>query len=282
MRAHFFDLDTILQVSGMVWIVDKNKPNIPIFKISKSDFNLIRSGIYRNQNNLINFGDDKYWIPTNLYNQLKIKTKNYKADFSNLGFSLQEFMNKEIIENLDYSLILEHILHLKNTDDHIYIICSKNSKKNYEIIIKKIESLLEENGLKVNNFYFISETFFNRDHDDICYKKVRLLLQHLLGYKTKDDIFSDEQVEQYDEVYFYDDDHQVINLSKQINQLLFKILSKTDQTLKEEIKNMIKQKELTLIINFITNNKVNRFITDKVILHNDNLIKTFESFKFNF
>ena len=45
---------------------------------------------------------------------------------------MQEFLNKELIENLDYNINISNISHLKNTDDHIYIICSKNAK-NYVI-----------------------------------------------------------------------------------------------------------------------------------------------------
>jgi hypothetical protein len=43
MKSHFFDIDVILSTNSQVWIVDKTIPNIPIMKISKSDFNLIIS-----------------------------------------------------------------------------------------------------------------------------------------------------------------------------------------------------------------------------------------------
>ena len=45
MKAHFFDLDTILTTDNKVWLVDKTIPNIPIMKISQSDFNLIKNEI---------------------------------------------------------------------------------------------------------------------------------------------------------------------------------------------------------------------------------------------
>jgi hypothetical protein len=44
MKAHLFDLDTILVVDKMIWIIDKKSPNIPILKIKESDFNLIKKG----------------------------------------------------------------------------------------------------------------------------------------------------------------------------------------------------------------------------------------------
>jgi hypothetical protein len=279
MKAHFFDLDTILTTDNKVWIVDKTIPNIPIMKISQSDFNLIKKGIYKSQGNSINFSGHTYWLPTDLFEKLKIKAKNHRADVSNLAFSLQEFMNKELIENLDYDINLENILHLKNTDDDIYVICSKNTKRNYELMISKIEDKLKENGLIIKKFYFISETFYNRVSDDISHKKVRLLLQHILGLKTESDKFTEEKLDQYDELFFYDDEENVIKLAKESNRLLTVLLSNTETKLKEIIKEDLKSKNHTLYVNLITGNKVNRFVTTKVDIQFSNLITVFESFK---
>lgn len=279
MKSHFFDLDTILTTNNKVWIVDKTIPNIPIMKITQSDFNLIKKGIYKSQRNSINFNGQTYWLPTDLFERLKIKAKNNKTNVSNLAFSLQEFMNKELIENLEYDINLENILHLKNTDDDIYVICSKNTKRNYELMISKIEDKLKENGLFIKKFYFISETFYNRVSDEIAHKKVRLLLQHIVGLKTEGDKFTEEKLNQYDELFFYDDEENVIKLSKESNKLLTVLLSKTDIKLKEIIKEDLKSKNHTLYVNLITGNKVNRFVTTKVDIQFSNLITVFESFK---
>lgn len=279
MRAHFFDLDSILIINAKVWIIDKTIPNIPLLKISQSDFNLIRSGIYKSQGNSINFGGHTYWLPTNLFEKLKIKAKNHRTDISNIAFSMQEFMNKELIENLDYDINYENLQHLKNTDDDIYIICSKNTKKNHELMISKIEDKLKENGLFIKKYYHISETFYNRNDDDVSHKKVRLLLQHLVGYKTESDKFIDDKIEKYQEVYYYDDESNSINLSINCNKLLMLILSNTESKLKDLIKQDIKQVEPVLIVNKITGNKVNKYVTTKVVIQFSNLIKVFESFK---
>jgi hypothetical protein len=279
MKAHFFDIDTILVTNNKVWIVDKTRPNLPIMKISQSDFNLIKNGVYRNQGNSLDFGGHTYWIPTELFQKLKIKAKNYKADISNIAFSMQEFMNKELIENLDYDINIENILHLKNTDDDIYFICSKNTKTNYELMISKIEDKLKDNGLVIKKFYFISETFYNRKSDDISHKKVRLLLQHLIGLKTEGDKFTDEKLEQYSELFFYDDEENVIKLAKESNKVLTIILSNTDKSIKGIIKDELKSVPRTLYVNHVTSNKVNRLITTKVDIQFSNLITVFESFK---
>lgn len=279
MKAHFFDIDSILEVNAKVWIVDKTIPNIPIMKISQSDFNLVKNGIYRSQGNSINFSGHTYWLPTDLFEKLKIKSKNHRTDISNLSFSMQEFMNKELIENLDYNIKLDNISHLKNTDDDIYVICSKNNKRNYELMISKIEDKLKDSGLFIKKYYYISETFYNRNEDDISHKKVRLLLQHLIGYKTEGDKFIDEKIEKYNEVLFYDDELTSVKLAIDCNKLLMYLISNTESSIKEVIKQEIKQTEPLLVVNQITGNKVKKFVSTDVKVQFSNLIKVFESFK---
>jgi hypothetical protein len=280
MKAHFFDIDVILNTNSMVWVVDKSAPSIPIIKISQSEFNLIKKGIYKGQENSMKFGGTNYWVSSDFMDKIKIKSKNHQANFSNLIFSMQEFMNKELMENLEYTLNLDNILHLKNTDDDIYFICSKNNKKNYEVMISKIEEKLKENGLKIKKYYFISETFYNRNSDDISYKKVRLLLQHIIGLKTEGDKFTEEELEKYTELYFYDDEEHAIKLAIDSNKLLTVLLSNTDSNLKDRIKSELKQEERLLFVNYVTGNRVNRFVTTTVKIEFSNLIKAFESFKY--
>ena len=77
--------------------------------------------------------------------------------------------------------------------------------------------LFKELGLKIKNYYFISETFFNRDEDKTAHKKVKLLLQHLVGYKTDGNMFTNEEIPKYEKIYFYDDEVKTLNLAKSIN-----------------------------------------------------------------
>lgn len=279
MKAHFFDIETILVMDNKVWIVDKLNPKVPIIKLFKSEFNLIKSGIYRSQNNSIYFGGNNYWIPEKLMNNIKVKCKNLRIDITNLIFSMQEYMNPEVIESLDYDINIENLQHLKNTTDEIYFICSKNTKKNYEKMIKKIEEKLENIGLIVKKYYFISDTFYNRDLDEVAHKKVRLLLQHLIGMKTEGDKFIDEELQKYDEVEFYEDDDNTVSLAIDCNSLLQLIINNSASDIKSKIKDLLKS-ETNLYVNFVSPNKVKRFTTKKVKLEYSNVIKTFERFKF--
>jgi hypothetical protein len=281
-KSHFFDIDTLIKLENQAWIVDKNNPNVPIMKISKSDFNLIQSGIYRKQNNKIEFNGKVFWLPSELVNKLKIKAKTYKTEFSNLAISLQEFLNKDIIDEMDFELKIDTISQLKNKTDDIYIICSKQTKRNYQTLIEKLEEKLKEQGLKVKNFYFISDNFYNQNKDEVNFKKMRLLLQHSAGYKTDGNKFIDEEITRYDQVYFYDNNYDTLKIGDNINGLLDVILSNTDKGLRDVIKEDIVEYRPTLFVNKVNDNEYNKTEIKKVILSLSGLIKTFESFKRRF
>lgn len=279
-QAHFFDLDTLMDVNNKIWIVDKTKPSIPVVKISKSDFNLIKKGIFRKYDQRLNIGGTSYWLPEDLMNSIKIRCKNLKCDITGLSFSMQEFMNPSIIEEMNFDINIQNFEHLKNTRDDIYVICSKNSERNYSSIIEKLKEKLADQGLVIKNFYYLSETFYNRDKDDITHKKVRMLLQHLIGLKTDGDKFTDEEIEEYDRVYFYDDEINAVVLAKDSNKVFEFIVSKTEENLKSRIKDIIKSNDKVVVVRHITNNKINPFIETEVLLEWSNLKKTFESFNY--
>ncbi len=282
MNAHFFDLSVLIRIEAKVWIVSKTKPSIPLVKISESEFNLIKKGIYVKYGQKFRFGNKEYWISEELANQIKIKCVKSNVETTELVFSMQEFMNSSIIEKLDYEIFQEHLSELKNNDDDIYIICAKNTKNNYEPLIKKLEEKLSDLGLKVKNYYFISETFFNRNQDEICHKKIRLILQHFIGLKTDVDKFTEEEITNYDTIYYYDDSNDAIEMSKSINETLMFLQKNSEKTISEKINDLLKSKNIQLVINKVTFNRVNKFITTTAKLTHQNIIKTFESFRYKF
>ena len=280
MNGHFFDLNSLITMNSKVWIVNTRTPNKPLIRISKSEFNLLRKGVYKKDNINFDINGQTYWLSEELFNKIKIKSKNNNVNISELSFSMQEFMNKDIIENGDFTIHLENIRHLKNSQDDIYVICSKNSKRSYESLIEKLEEKLLDFGLKIKNFYFISETFYNRDRDDIVHKKVRLVLQHIIGLKTADTKFTEEEITKYDKVSLYDDDANTIKLAKGINDVLQFLVKNSDDEVKEKVKEVLKMEECELIINQVTFNKVNTFITTKVELNLYKIVRSFESFNY--
>ena len=280
MRAQFFDLSVLIELESKVWLVSRTKPSIPIVKISTSEFNLIKKGVYVKFGQRMKIGGSDYWLSKDLSEEIKIKCVKSNTNISELVFSMQEYMNPSIIEKLNYKIHKDNLYNIKNVDDDIYIICSKNTKNNYDYLIKKLEEFLESIGLKVKNYYYISETYFNRNEDDICHKKVRLLLQHLIGLKTEGDKFIDEEITKYDIISYYDESKEVIEMCKNINDTLLFLQKNSEESISEKVKNLLKSDYTELIVNEVTFNRVNKFITTPVKITTQNIIKNFESFKF--
>lgn len=277
--AHFFDLNCLIDMNQQAWIVDKNQPNLPLYKIPVSEFKMIQNGIYFKKGNKIDFNGSTYYLPDELWNRLKVLSSKRNINFSNLVISLQEFLNKDLIDDAKFSLKLEPILDLKNKMDDFYIICSKQSKFNYEKIIKKIEEELEYNGIKVNNFYYLNTNFMNQNSDEVEFKKIRLVLQHAIGFKTDGDKFIDDEITRYDMVNFYDKSTKLLNLSSTVKNLMNFMIANTEKGLSDVIKDDLKESTPVLYFHKIQDNQFNPIKTEKIELTMGYLIKKFESFK---
>ena len=135
-RSFFFDIDTLVDINSHAWIVDKDYPNDPILRISRSEFNLIKNGIFKSSNNKIKFNDIEYYISNDMYNSIKylISKSKEKRNISNLAISLFEFLNPDyVVDNVDYKFNdeLENIVKNIQDVDDVYIICSYKSKRSY-------------------------------------------------------------------------------------------------------------------------------------------------------
>ena len=277
-KGVFIDFDALVSIDNKIWVVDKKNANVPLMKISKTEFNLIKSGVYKNQGNKIDFNGKTFYLPTNLWNNIKIKSKNFGTNLSDVALSLQEFLNKEVIEELDFELNDKLIDHIMNEVSDLYIICSKQVRERYSTMIEKITQELRLKGLKIKNFYFISENFTNINGDDIRFKKIRLFLQHLIGYKTEQDHFIDEEITKYEQIYYYDSNSQTLKLTQEINNTLEFLLSRTDDGLRNVIKEDIEDYKPVLWCHKINSNQMNWIENKKVVLNISKIITTFENF----
>jgi hypothetical protein len=278
MNAHFIDINILIDLKSKPWIVSKDNPNLPILKIEKHEFNSFKSGIYKNHNNRIQFNGETFWLSNEFMNKVKVKSKNYKIDISKLAISMQEFLNPDIIDDIPFQIDMSIFNSIINTKDDIYVICSKNKKKYYDKQIKKLEEELTSIGLKIKNYYFLSETFYNRNEDDISFTKVKLLLQHLIGLKTEKGKITNEEVKDYQKVYLYDDNKNTIELVKSINIILENLLLESEKDVKLIVKDKIRSKENLVVCKLYTHNKVNKFEETLIPLEFSNVIRTFENF----
>lgn len=282
MKAHFFDIDTIIEVDCKVWIVNNKNPKNPIMKISKSEYNLIKSGIYKNQNNSITIYNQIFWFPSEIWNSIKVKCKKLNIDINNIDFSMQEFLNPEIISDLESNINIDILNKIKNTTDHIYIICSKKVKKAYDKIIEKLEEKLYEIGLEIKDYYFIQDNFFKQNKDESKYKKIKILLQHSLGQKTDNNKFSETEIEEYDEIHYYDEDVDSLGMYEITNDVLKILIDNTNGIIKERTNLKLKNNEKLIFFDYVSPNKVDRISSKKLKLEPIKIIKTFEGFKNKF
>ena len=280
MTAHFFDIDTLIATDSKVWIVSKSNPSSPLLKIDQSEFKLIKSGVFTNKGEKIKIGNQYQWLSLETFNQIKSSCKKNSVDITDLYFSMQEFNDPEVIENLNTHIYKEHLYHLRNSNDKIYLICQKNTFNNYKHLIDKIEQYLESIGLKLYKYYSLSETFLNRDEDEIVKNKSKIFLQHLSGYKTEEDKFSDNQIEQYDNIIYYDTDVNSIEFTKRIKNLIKFLYDNSTDSTKEDIKNSMSKTDKKIVTNLVTFNLINPFVKTETKVNLYNLVKSFESFKY--
>jgi hypothetical protein len=279
MNAHFFDIDTIIKDGAMVWIVSRSKPSDCILKVSQSDFNLMKKGIFRSHGNLIRFGGVDYYLPDNIMSELVVRCKKINVDTSDLAISMKEFMDPELVDTSVKVMDIDVMRHLNNTEDDVYIICSRKIKKSYEVLIRKLEDKLEDFGIKPD-YYFVGETLYDRDEDEVSFDKVRLLVQHLVGLKTEGRKFTDDFVKRYDKIYFYDEDEGVTKLACSVSSILTLILQNSAEFAKDSIRNVIKNNSPVLVVNTVTPNLANRFVKKEIKLEYSSLIKSFESYRY--
>jgi hypothetical protein len=166
---------------------------------------------------------------------------------------------------------------LKNKTDDIYIICSRQTKKNYETLIEKLNEILHKNGISIKSYYYISDNFYNQNYNDTKLKKIKLLIQHLIGYRTEVDKFIDTEITRYRKILFFDNELDTLEVTRQINYTLEVLLTKTENGLRDIIKEDVVEFRPELIITKVNENELNKFTKVKVIL-NITRIKTFESF----
>lgn len=285
----FFDLDnTLWYIKSDIWIIDKDKPNIPILKISPIEFSLIKSGVYVKDDNLIEYNNNKFFISKDILERLQRKVKNLKL--SKLGISYSEFFDDDILNKKDVKLLLNNIKHLIDTNTEIGVITARSDRKKHANLLNKLRVKLKEYGLEIDKIYFVSETIKDIDNQDkVVYNKNKILLEHLVGLNIDNDHFVPIKKDAYDKVYFYDDVKSNIMNSNNLQEYFDLLVRNSEDECVEYINNRFNSHTLLLINNLITNNEFNPFETKIIKLlppvkfplsvSNNKLTVKFENFR---
>lgn len=281
--CHIFDLESsLVKIDRKIWIINKKSPNEYLIKITESDFKLIKSGLFKSQNYHISYNGEDFYLSKEIYEKLRKVDKN--ISLKELGVSMREYLDKEIINNLDITILDDNINELKNTKDDFFVISSRLIEDKYEILNKKIEDILEKLGIHLNKIYYISQNVRNITSDITIYKKAIIILQNILGIKIDNYKLSNEiNDDSYEKVCYYDNNTYVIESLKSINDILQSIYDDSSVETKELIKTRLESTpKLTIELNLTTNNSVNPFkksIVDIDILIEDSINESIKRFK---
>lgn len=261
---HFFDLDdTLWSIDGKSWIIQKDKPNSPLIKLNKLQLTEILNGVYKKQDNSIEYNGKMYWISDNMLEIINRKNKN--LELKDIGLSFIEYTNPDYYKKIHF--FIENIRHLIGKENiDIGILSARHDVDNDNIVLKSLKNELENIGLEIHKFYYVSDFFENRNTNKVNCDKTKILLEHLTGYHIEDNYFLPIKQNFYQKVHFYDDELQNINMSNNIQSYLDEYLRHTDDEIFNKIKNRIIEKKPILYTHLITNNKLNRFKTTKILI----------------
>ena len=260
-----FDLDnTLWYIKSDVWVIDKNKPNIPILKISPIEFALIKNGIYVKDDILIEYNNDRFYISRDMMERIQRKNKNIR--FGNIGISYSEFFDDDILNKKDVQVLLNNIKHLIGKNIEIGVLTARSDRKKHTTLLNKLRLKLKEYGLEIDKIYFVSESIRFGYQDKIIYDKNKILLSHLIGLTIEDNRFEPIKKESYDTVYFYDDVKSNILNANNLQDYFDVLVRNSDTECVEFINNRFENHTLTLVNNLVTNNELNPFETKTIKL----------------
>jgi len=284
---HFFDLDrTLWSIDTTIWIIEKSNPSKPLIKLSKKDTTYILAGIYKNDEHTIEYNGKSFWISEDMFGKIQKKRKNIELE--DLGVSFIEKTNPEYYNNVKF--FIENIRHLSGVEDiDIGILSARYSVDNDNEVLKVLKDKLSELGLEIKKFYYTGDSFDLKNTTKAPIDKMKILLEHMAGFHIEDDKFIPIKQNFYQEVHFYDDENQNINVANDVQEFFEEYLKKTEDEVFNRISKRVGEQSPTLFTHLITNNQLNRFETTEITLSQpikfsikldeSNIMKRFNDFK---
>jgi len=284
-KLHVFDLDgTLWQIDSKVWILDKEEPHKPIIRLDSYEISKILSGLYRKDNLKIEYNGSDYFISNDIFN--KVKKKSF-LPIERLGISWIEFYDDKYLNNTKSKFLFNNIKHLRGKDEPICLLTGRAHRDRHAEILNILRKKLMDIDIQIYKIYFVSDKFYSTHNENISLNKTHILLEHLIGLKIEDGKFKPFKQDWYSDVYFYDDDKMNIDYANDIQTIFDRVLKNTDDDLFKVAIERLNNYDIVLNNNLVTNNEINVFDTNKVILKsptrfpikmNDEYIKNFNKF----
>ena len=260
----FFDLDgTIWNLKDdNIWIIDKEKPYKPLLNLSRIDFSLIKSGKFKNEELPLDYNGNIFYINRELFD--KIKKKSGSENIERFGISFTPQTRKEVLDKKEIEILKYNIEHWRyNKFNDIGILTARSNQKNHSDLINELRIELRKIDIEINKIFFVGNSI-NFNENDL--NKTLILLEHLVGLKIKNGQFVSIKQDWYKKVNFYDDDYKNISTANNIQTHFEDILRKTDDEIFNIIIDRLKNFKLTLNTNLITNNELNKFKKNTIVL----------------
>ena len=247
----FVNFDTLIKVDSFARFVLKNEPGKILMKISKSDYEVIKTGVFKKQNNILEFNGKTYYLPDELSKKLMLICKNKNIPYTEIVISETEFNNEDIITDLNYKI--NNTL-LKNISQPITIVCEYS--KNYAGLIEKIKK-----EINIEKVYYLSDNS-KTSKDVMNDRKVKLFLELLTGYKIENK-FVDTPTNKTNIKYY---DYNVEHIKKDLNDSLELFLSRSEDGIRSAIKEDIKDFKPFIELNTVSDNELNNVETEILYL----------------
>lgn len=263
-KMHMFDLDgTLWNIESKVWILDKEKSHKPILRLDEKELNNILNGVYVKDNLKIEYNGENFHISNDLFEKI---TKKKKITIEQLGLSWIEYYDDKYINNTKTTYLFKNINHLRNKKEYVCLLSGRTNRERHAKKLNELRKKLKEIGVDIFKIYFVSDRFYNKHTHDISVKKTYKIIEHLVGVKIENDKFTPLKQDWFNNICFYDDLKMNIDYANDIQRIFETILKHTDDELYDIIIERVTKHNLTLNTNLITNNELNLFKSEKIIL----------------
>ncbi len=260
-----FDIDGVLwNIDTEIWLIDKEKPYKPILKIDNIEFSLIKNGFYKKDNILLDYNGNKFYISRKMYD--KVYKKTGFENIARLGLSFINYNSKEYLDNTKIDFLLDNIDHLRGKNIDIGLLTARSNQKIHADLLNELRLKLKDMHIPLTKIFFTGDRIkFGYETKDSI-NKIHILLEHLIGFKIKNNRFIPIKQDWYNKVHFYDDNILNIDYANNIQFILDGLLKLTDDELFRIIIDRLNEEKLTLYTHLVTNNKLNKFKSKKIIL----------------
>jgi hypothetical protein len=193
----------------------------------------------------------------------RLEKKLPSITMDRVGLSYIEKTNPEYYKDLVF--YKENIRHLIDKSDYeVGILSARHNQDADTLLLKQLDEELENIGLSIDKFYYVSNTYEPKGNNVINYKKTDILLEHLVGFHINGDHFVPIKQDIYKQIHFYDDEQQNINVAGDVQEILEGYLKNTDDEVFNRIIKNIKENKPTLYTHLVTNNTTNRFKSTEI------------------